>query len=146
LVKSAHSLKQSFYFAFQGFATGFSEERNFRIQCFYGLAVCLLLVWFQPPLFGCAVALASVLFLLGAELANSALERVVDLVSPQVNRFAGEAKDMAAAGVMLVSFASATVVLAVLSSEMKGEALLGVGGLFLWFNLRNSRSKRGAVN
>jgi diacylglycerol kinase (ATP) len=141
----AHSLIQSFYYAFQGFATGFAEERNFRVQCCYGLSVLLLLVWYQPPLVSGALAVATVLLLLGAELANSALERVVDLVSPQANVSAGKAKDMAAAGVMLVSFASAAVVLAVLSNEMKGESVVGLGGLYLGFIAVN-RWKRGMAN
>ena len=131
----ASSVFQSFYFAFRGVVAGFSDERNFRVQCLYGCFVGLLLLWFRPPLVSCALALASVLVLLGAELANSALERVVDLVSPEESVPAGEAKDMAAAGVMLVSFASAGVVLAVLSSEMRGDTLIGVGGLLLWFVL-----------
>ena len=133
----ASSVFQSFYFAFRGVVAGFTDERNFRVQCLYGSIVSLLLLWFRPPLVSCALAIASVLLLLGAELANSALERVVDLVSPQESAPAGEAKDMAAAGVMLVSFASAGVVLAVLSREMGGDALIGVGGWLLWFVLAN---------
>lgn len=138
----AESVRQSFYYAVQGLFTGFSEERNFRVQCVYGLAVCLLLAWYQPSAIGCGVALATVLLLLGAELANSALERVVDLLSPQAHVSAGEAKDMAAAGVMLVSFASAGVVMAVLSSQMKGEAVLGLGGLYLGFFVMKQRWSR----
>lgn len=140
----ASSVVQSFYFAFRGVAVGFSDERNFRIQCLYGCFVGLLLLWFRPPLVSCALALASVLVLLAAELANSALERVVDLVSPQQSSPAAEAKDMAAAGVLLVSFASAGVVLAVLSNEMGGDALIGVGGLLLWF-VAGNRVKRKEV-
>lgn len=141
----AHSLWQSFVYAFQGFATGFSEERNFRVQCLYGLVVCLLLVWLQPPLPLCGLAVGSVFVLLAAELANSALERTVDLVCPGQNLEAGVAKDMAAAAVMLVSFASATVVVAVLSTALKGEALVGVGGLFLMFAAMSFSGREGAA-
>jgi diacylglycerol kinase len=141
----ANSVFQSFYFAFRGVVTGFADERNFRVQCLYGCFVGVLLLWFRPPILSCALAMASVLFLLGAELANSALERVVDLVSPQQSAPAGEAKDMAAAGVMLVSFASAGVVLAVLSSEMRGDTLIGVGGLLLWFVMANKFHRKGVV-
>lgn len=141
----ADSVLQSFGYAFRGVVAGFTDERNFRVQCLYGVIVTLLLVWFQPPLLSCAVALASVLVLLAAELANSALERVVDLICPQKSRPAGEAKDMAAAGVMLVSFASAGVVLAVLSTEMRGEALIGVGGLLMWCALAGRIDGKEAV-
>lgn len=145
MVRTSHrasSFTRSFYYATQGVVRGFSDERNFRVQCLYGVTVAVLLLWFQPPLLGSALALATVLLLLAAELANSALERVVDLTSPQPCRLAGEAKDMAAGGVMLVSFASAGIVLAVLSSELSGEAIVSLGGLFMVFIVGGRGGKR----
>ena len=66
---------------------------------------------------------------MAAELVNSALERAVDLACSERHPLAGEAKDMAAAAVMLVSFTSALVVLWTVAGELSSEALLGIGGL-----------------
>ena len=137
MVRSSHSRApstlSSFWYALRGVGLAFSEERNFRTQCCYGVLVGLLLLWFQPSLLGALLAILSVVLLLSAELANSALERVVDLLSPEARVLAGEAKDMAAAGVMLVSFISALIVLGVLAQRMEIEAILGVSALFLGF-------------
>lgn len=139
----AGSFLQSFVYAMRGVSTGFASERNFRIQCLYALIVFGLLLWFQPALLGAVLALASVCLLLAAELANSALERVVDIVSPHESTPAGEAKDMAAAAVLLVSLASAGIVLSVLWPELQEEKMLGLGGLFL--GMFGLRLRRGAV-
>jgi diacylglycerol kinase len=88
------------------------------------------------------LALLSVLLLLSAELANSSLERVVDLVSPGPHPMAGEAKDMAAGGVLLVSFGSASVVLFALMGSLGVEGVWSLGGVFIWILF--SRFRRGS--
>jgi len=44
-----------------------------------------------------------------AEAFNTAVERIVDLCSPETNDLAGQAKDVAAAGVMLAAMAATAV-------------------------------------
>jgi diacylglycerol kinase len=51
-------------------------------------------------------AIASVI---GAEAMNTALEKVVDLASPEWHELAGQAKDAAAAAVLIVSLGAAVV-------------------------------------
>lgn len=46
---------------------------------------------------------------LAAEALNTAIEYVVDLVSPEYNELAGKAKDVAAASVLFASLASAAI-------------------------------------
>ena len=140
----ANSTLQSFGFAFNGVLTAWKDERNFRIQVCYGILVSALLLAFRPPLASVALALLSVTLLLAAELANSSLERVVDLVCPEVHPLAGEAKDMAAGAVMLTSFASAFVVFCVFFSHLTHSSSVGLGGLLLFFQF--IRSKGGVIN
>lgn len=122
-------MRHSFYYAARGVSLGFAEERNFRVQCLYGALVLFLLLWLRPPLSQGALALFTVVVLLSAELANSALERLVDLVSPYHNPRAGEVKDLAAGAVMLVSFASALTVLMVLAGSLPSATLVGLAAL-----------------
>lgn len=44
-----------------------------------------------------------------AEALNTGIERVVDLASPELHPIAGQAKDVAAAGVLLASVAAAVI-------------------------------------
>ena len=81
----------AFCYAMQGYWTAMRTEPAFR-QSFYlpfSLAVRLLLnsLW---------------LLLLAAELFNTAIEAVVDLVTPEWHALAKRAKDMAACAVLLV--------------------------------------------
>lgn len=108
------SVFHSFQYAFRGVGTAWANERNFRVQCFYGLFVLCLLAGLGVTGLRAALAIFSVVLLLAAELGNSALERVVDLVSSEWHLLAGQAKDLAAAGVMLISFGSAGIVLCIL--------------------------------
>lgn len=100
----------------------------------YALLTAVLMVLVQPPLVWAALSFLSVSLLLSAELANSALERVVDLVSPHDHPLAGQAKDMAAGAVMLVSFCSAGILLYTIGSAWNLQGAVGVGFLLggLW--------------
>ena len=101
--KNHPTLFKSFAFAIQGFVFAFTTERNikimvggfvfsvimgFMLQCTPGEWGCLLL--------GCGAVLS-------AELMNTAIETIVDLVSPEYNTLAGHAKDVAAAAVYILS-------------------------------------------
>lgn len=97
--KDHPTLFKSFAFAIQGFCFAFTSERNIKIMvagfffciamgCFLG---CTPVEW-ACLLIGCGVVLS-------AELMNTAIETVVDLVSPEYNTLAGQAKDIAAAAV-----------------------------------------------
>ena len=104
------SVFSSFQFAFQGLHTAWRDERNFRVQCLYGVFVLCLLLGLGVTDIKAVLAIFSVVLLLSAELCNSALERIVDLVSSDWHPLAAQAKDLAAASVMLISFGSAGIV------------------------------------
>jgi diacylglycerol kinase len=59
------------------------------------------------PLVGWAVVALAVGLVLVAELLNTALEAVVDVVSPEQHRLAKLAKDCAAAAVLVAALAAA---------------------------------------
>ena len=66
-----------------------------------------------------AVVLATVL-VMGAEALNTALELVVDLVSPEWHALARDAKDTAAAAVLLCSLGAAVVGVVVFGPKLLG--------------------------
>ncbi|MFN4250727.1 diacylglycerol kinase [Deinococcus sp.] len=98
-------------FAWAGVRHAYGTQANFRIECWAALVALGLCVWLRAPLAPVALACALVLSL---ELLNTALEAVVDLVSPEWHALAGVAKDAAAAAVLLGSVGALIVGLSVL--------------------------------
>lgn len=103
------SFKKSFGFALQGFRYTLATERNIRVMLGgAALAVVMGLV-LQLDLVSWAIVLLCIGCVLAAELMNTAIETVVDLVSPEYHPLAGHAKDIAAAAVYVLSFLVAVV-------------------------------------
>lgn len=108
-MQDKHSLIKSFGFATEGIKTEFKKGRNFRIQIFMGLAALVLgalLKISNMEWFDLIIVIASVLIL---ELINTAVEAIVDIVSPEINPKAKIAKDVSAGAVLVASIASVAV-------------------------------------
>lgn len=104
-----HSLIKSFGFAFEGIKTEFKKGRNFRIMIFMGFFALVLGVIFRIPSyewFDLILVIASVLIL---ELINTAVESIVDMISPEIQEKAKIAKDVSAAAVLVASIAAVLV-------------------------------------
>jgi diacylglycerol kinase len=97
----------SFVYAFKGIYTLFATQANARI---HGAVLILILIFgFYFHLSAtewCLIILASAA-VLSAEAMNTALEFVVDLVSPEYHDLAGKAKDVAAAAVLISAIGAA---------------------------------------
>jgi diacylglycerol kinase (ATP) len=96
-------------FALNGIKLLFAGQNNIKIQGFIGILVCLL---------GWIITLSSlewiiVLFCIGwvisAESFNTAIEYVVDFISPDYHIKAGQIKDISAGGVLIISITSSII-------------------------------------
>lgn len=93
----------AFGYAFEGIATAWRRQRNVRIHAVLAVLVVIAgIVLGLSPLSWAIVGLAIALVLV-AELLNTALEALVDLVSPDEHPLAKHAKDVAAAAVLVAS-------------------------------------------
>jgi diacylglycerol kinase (ATP) len=113
------SLRRSFLFALQGMRIAWQSERNIRIMC-GGAAFAViagLVLHIDATSWACVIVCCGCV--ISCELVNTAIETVVDLVSPEFHPLAGRAKDVAAAASWTVSLMSAIVALVVY-----GRALL----------------------
>lgn len=100
---------RSFGYAFQGIATLFREQINARIHLLAVLLITALGLWLELSRSEwCDILLCMALVLL-AEALNTALEYLVDLVSPGQHPLAGKAKDVAAGAVLLSVICCAVV-------------------------------------
>jgi diacylglycerol kinase len=97
-------LPRSFTHALRGVRTCFASERNFRFQVAAGLlAVSASFALPVLPWQRIAVWFV-VMVVLVLELVNSSMERLVDLVKPQLHESARDIKDLMAAAVLMSSF------------------------------------------
>ncbi|MCX6024956.1 MAG: diacylglycerol kinase family protein [Chloroflexi bacterium] len=97
----ARGLAAAFGFALRGIGYAWHTQRNVRIQAGVAMAVVLVGAWLRVGALEWALLITAIALVLSAELLNTAIEAVVDLVSPQTNLLAGAAKDACAAGVVV---------------------------------------------
>jgi diacylglycerol kinase (ATP) len=100
---------RSFGFAFNGIFILLKNEPNARIHIIAAILVIFAGVFFRisnPEWMAVAICIGCVL---GAEAFNSAIEDLVDLVSPDRSPKAGRIKDLAAGAVLVVSISAFAV-------------------------------------
>lgn len=96
-------MKKTFSHAFEGIKTLIKEERNGKLHLISTILIilCGSYLGFGPTEWiWISLAIAGVWV---AELINSALERIVDLVSPEQHPLAKKAKDFAAGAVLVMA-------------------------------------------
>lgn len=96
-------------FAFAGLRLVFRREKSFRSQSFVALAATLVTLALRPGLLWSAMVALAIALVLALELANSALEYLLDHLHPDRAREIGAAKDAAAGAVLIASLAAATI-------------------------------------
>ena len=102
--KSDHpSFRKSFLFAMQGFRTAVTTERNIKVMLVAGVLAIVVGIFLRLDLLSWAILLLCCAVVIMAELFNTCIETVVDLVSPEFHPLAGRAKDVAAAAVWFLS-------------------------------------------
>ena len=112
------SLKDAFLCAARGFAFVFSSQRNMKIHAVFILLALVLGFVLSIPLSSWIAIVLCFALVLGAECINTALESLVDLVSPNYHRLAQNAKDCAAAAVLISAIVSLVVAVLVFGSAL----------------------------
>jgi len=92
---------RAFMWSCKGLAIAFKIESSFRLEVYCLIVLAPLAFWLGQSPLEKAILFGSLLLVLSAELLNSAVEQVVDRISPEFAVFAGRAKDMGSAAVFL---------------------------------------------
>jgi undecaprenol kinase len=100
---------ESFRYAYQGLIHASKGERNFRFHLFAAFIVMIAGIFSGISMIEWIILILCISGMLSLELINSAIERVVDLASPEIHDFAKQAKDMGAAAVLVFACASAII-------------------------------------
>ncbi|MBR3318121.1 MAG: diacylglycerol kinase family protein [Atopobiaceae bacterium] len=103
------TFRRSFLFALQGVRTALRTERNIKVMLGAGVFAIVMGCVLRFELIEWAIVVLCCGVVVAAELLNTAIETVVDLVSPEYHPLAGRAKDIAAGAVWSLSLAVAIV-------------------------------------
>jgi diacylglycerol kinase len=106
---------KSFQFAFKGVAVAFKEQLNLKIHAMATLLVFGLGFYFKITTTEWLVLLLTTSLIIGLELINTAIEYIVDLVSPEQNPLAGKIKDVAAGAVLTVAIGALVIGIVIFS-------------------------------
>jgi diacylglycerol kinase len=99
----------SFRYALAGCLYMLRHQKNIRIQTLATILIAVVGLWLGLPAESWAILVVIVTLNLMAEFTNSAIEAVVNLVSPDHHPMARVAKDVAAGTSLLVACASVLV-------------------------------------
>lgn len=102
-------LIRSFGAAFSGIRAAVSGQRNLKIHVGAALVVCAVGVYVDLNSGEWALVAFAIGLVISAELVNSAIEALVDMVEPEMNPRAGRVKDIAA-GAVLVAALTAIII------------------------------------
>lgn len=99
----------SFKYAIEGLVSSFKTERNMKIHIMAMIIVIALGIFMKLNKIEWCIITIAIVMVISAELFNTAIETVVDMVSPQKNPQAKLVKDIAAAAVLVLAIGAAII-------------------------------------
>jgi undecaprenol kinase len=107
-------------FALRGFAHAMRSEASLRVQALAGAAALVALLVLRPAAVWWALVLLASAAVVSAELFNTAIEHLADLLHPQQSPDVRVLKDCAAAGVLIAVLGALGVAVALLVHLLDG--------------------------
>lgn len=106
---------RSLLYAFKGISFALHHEKNFQTEIL--ISSFVIIGMFLFPLSGMerSLIVLSMALVLTLELANTALERVMDILKPRIHPYARVIKDVMAGAVLLATLASIAIGLVIFS-------------------------------
>ena len=105
----------SFTYAWKGIKSCVGKEQNLNFHLFAAIVVTIAGLYFNITRIEWIAVIACIGIVISAELVNSAIEKLVDLVSPHRHPIAGQVKDIAAGAVLVCALAAAIIGLIIFS-------------------------------
>ncbi|MDR1782259.1 MAG: diacylglycerol kinase family protein [Bacilli bacterium] len=98
-----------FFVAFKGIKTVFLEESSVRYQLLVLVATILLGILLRITIIEWVAIIILAIIVFTLEIINTAIENIVDMISPEYNKMAGKIKDIAAGAVLISTIGSILV-------------------------------------
>ena len=115
--KSRVGLTRLYYatgYSVAGLKAAYTNEQAFRLETWLAAVLLPAAFWLGKNWVEIALLAGSVIAMLAAELANSAIEAVVDRISTERHELSGRAKDLGSACVLLTAILAAGIWLSAL--------------------------------
>ena len=97
---------RGFNYAFKGLKTAFLSEVNLKTHLVIATLALFLGWYFEISAIEWILVILCIGMVISTELINTALEYLVNLVSPEFNPIAGKIKDVAAGAVLIASISA----------------------------------------
>ena len=124
IMKFIKSRLRSFIYAFQGWYYVLHNEPNTWIHAVVTLLVIFCAFWLHLPARDWAILLLAIIIVWAAEFFNTAIESIVDLVSPEPHPLAKAGKDAGAGAVLIAALTSVLIGLLILGPPLCEKVLL----------------------
>lgn len=111
-------LVSSFKYAFSGLKIAFKKEQSFRIQLIIASLVLIAAFVFGLSNQEKAILVLTCGFVLGLELLNSQIEKVLDIIQPCLDHRVKHIKDLSAGAVLIASISSLLVAIFLFLSRL----------------------------
>jgi diacylglycerol kinase len=95
--------------AFWGIKSALKKERNFRIQFLIAIIVIILMVVLELNTIEKSILLLTIFVVLSLELINSQIEKILDLIQPEIRQKIKTIKDLSAGAVLFSVFGSIVI-------------------------------------
>lgn len=128
MVEEMKRFKRSLGHAFDGIKYAVAHEKNFRIELVIGLMVLFLILVFKIKNWEAIILILMIMWVFVAELTNTVMERIVDILKPRIHPYARLIKDLMAAVVLISAVVSIIVGIIIFYPYFRD--LIGV----LWFS------------
>ena len=88
--------------SWQGLCAAWKHESSFRLEVYLFVVLAPLALWLGQTPVERALLIGAMLLVMAMELANSAIEAVIERYGPEFHVLAGRAKDMGSAAVFVL--------------------------------------------
>lgn len=96
-------------YCLEGIATTFKNERNFRIEVFFGICAVICSFVLNISILEWVIIVFMITLVLVLELINTAFESMVDLYTQEYNKIAKTTKDVIAGAVLVTCMFSLVI-------------------------------------
>ncbi|CAN5309280.1 diacylglycerol kinase family protein [soil metagenome] len=100
---------KTFGFAFEGIKQAIHEEPNLRFHILAAILVLVLAFFLQLDILSFAVLILTISSVIVLELINTIIERITDMISPEISVNAKFIKDVSASAVLVSAIAAVLV-------------------------------------
>lgn len=104
-----HRYLRSFLYALRGIGFALKSEKNFRFEIVVAVIAVFAALFFPLIALERALIFLSIALVLALELANTAFERVMDILKPRIHPYARIIKDMMAGAVLLTTLTAIAI-------------------------------------